>query len=141
MTQSLKSTRQSTNGRTEYQIEYIPRGSRSEYRLRRGGFGTWTRWFQNDNLQSVLESCGFNVSTTLTLLHDFYFEAHFGRGMIRLSVPMVQQIARNALLNAEGRHAYSRLKQVGTDEWVIPSSAIESEQIFWYLHQVISKNL
>lgn len=141
MTHALKSTRQSTDGKLVYQIEYIPRSHKSEYRMRRGGYGTWTRWFQNDNLQEVLESCGFNVSTTLTLLHDFYVEAHFGRGTIRLTQPMVKRITEDALLNAEGRHVYSRLKQTGVDSWVIPSSAIDTERIFWYLHTIIKNNL
>lgn len=131
-----KLTRQSLNG-TEYQLEYIPVPARSatEYRVRRGAHGTWTRWINTHRISTVIQNLGFGNHSNE--LHDFAFEALLGRGVINLNKAMVKRIADNAGMNATSARVFSRLKQNSEDSWTLPASAVSDEIVFNYLKNII----
>ena len=141
----LKNTRLSSDRQTEYQIEYTAMGENDEYRLRRGAYGSWTRWFPTDNILKLLADTGFDLGKNTdpehatSLLTDFYVESHFGRGTFRLNKAMVLELATG--MNAVSTHLYSRVKQIDVESWVMPSSAIETKDHFWYLYKVMANNL
>lgn len=139
---TLKSTRKSYDGLTEYQIEYTLRGRNSQYRMRRGNYGSYTHWYKTDDIGDFLYNCGFNTVKPVSLLEDFYVESHFGKGIIKLTTKMAQDFAQAALqMNAVSRHVYSRMKQVGGNEWCLPATVIENDEHFSYIYKTIKKNL
>lgn len=139
MNKILKSRRLSQDRLTEYQIEYSVRGKNSEYRMRRGAYGTWTRWFSVEDLEALLKNCGFTSRANISLLTDYFVESHFGRGYIRLNYGTVLELSTCASVNAVCRHIYSRVKQVDDSTWQIPSTAVETTEAFWYLYDIMRK--
>ncbi len=137
----LRLTRLSEDRQTEYQIEYVERPYKSEYRMRRGAYGSYTRWFSADDLQALLQNCGFIGDAKATLLTDYFVESHFGRGIIRLNYGIVLELSAGAPMNAMCRHLYARVKQIDYDNWQIPSSAVESVKLFWFLHDIIQRHI
>jgi hypothetical protein len=137
----LQLTRLSEDKQTEYQIEYIERPHKSEYRMRRGAYGTWTHWFSAEDLQELLQNCGFTGNSKATLLTDYFVESHFGRGVIRLNYGIVLELSACASMNAMCRHLYAHVKQVDYDTWRIPSTAVETVKMFWFLHDVIRRHI
>lgn len=140
MAEIKKSTRTSLFG-VEYQIEYKVKsaGQLSEYRVRRGSRGTWTKWLRTQNVDLLLKNLGF--AGTVTLLNDFYFESYFGRGEIRLNAGMV-----GSIVNAAGRdeiltHFYSRIKKISDESWVLPASALETKRMFDVLKTIIESHV
>jgi hypothetical protein len=112
----LKSTRLSQDRQTEYQIEYTAMGKdhKDAYRLRRGLYGTWSKWFPTDNVLQLLSDTGFKIgvrSRSASLLNDFYVGSHFNRGVFNLNKAIVLDLAQNSGVNAVCRHLYSRVKQ------------------------------
>jgi hypothetical protein len=140
---TIRFKRQSADGTLQYQIEYTLRGRSAQYRMRRGMYGgTFTKWFQSNKIDELLYNCGFNTVKPITLLEDFFVESHFGRGVIKLTTPMAQKISQGAIgMNAVGRHVYSRLKQVDSRAWTLPSSVIENSTHFAYIQKIIKSNL
>lgn len=136
--ETTKLTRQSLRG-VEYQIEYKPAAPRvqTEYRVRRGSNGTWTRWISTLNIHNVLQHLGFCDRIQLGLVHDFAFESILGRGEIVLPTDVVTTITRNLKLNPLSVHVYSRLKRAGDNEWILPSSAITNRGVFDYVRRII----
>jgi hypothetical protein len=141
----LKNTRLSQDRQIEYQIEYTAVGRGDEYRVRHGIVGTWTKWFPTNDILTLLKDTGFNLGGKTneppSLLNDFYMESHFGRGTIRLNKAIVLELATDNAMNAVSRHLYSRVKQIGVDQWVMPSSAIEIPDHFWHLYNLMVKHL
>jgi hypothetical protein len=137
---TFKVARLSQNRQTEYHIEHTARKKDNEYRVRRGTYGTWTRWFPTPNMDKRLTELGFIPEPT-TLLHDFFMESHFGRGTIRLNQDMALDIAKDSSVSEIGGHVYSRMKQISAEEFAIPASAITNQQVFWYVHRIIKNNL
>jgi len=119
-------------------------GQKDEYRLRRGGYGSWTRWFPTDNILKLLKDTGFSLdgkNEPASLLNDFYVESHLGRGIIRLNNAMMLELASESGNNRICTHLYSRAKQLNRETWVMPSSAIETTDHFWYLYKVMEHHL
>jgi hypothetical protein len=142
MSEIKKKVRQSLSGETEYQIEYKVKsaGLLSEYRVRRGARGTWTKWFRTQNIGLLLFNLGFD-GDNLSLLNDFYFESYFGRGMIRLNKMAATAIVDLAGIDEIYTHFYSRLKQVSDDLWVLPASALETKRMFHSLEELIAVSI
>jgi len=136
--ETTKLTRRSLRG-IDYQIEYTHVAPRvkSEYRVRRGHNGTWTRWIQTMNVHNVLQHLGFSSWVDVKPVHDFAFEAILGRGETYLTKAMVQSITRGLKVNPISAHVYSRLKPAGDDTWILPSSAISNKDVFDYVRRVI----
>ena len=136
-----KKIRHSNYWDTEYQIEYKQRsvGFLSEYRVRRGIVGTWTKWFQTRNMHNVLRNLGFGNATP-SLLNDFYFVSYFGRGQIQIDWDILKVIVSTVGVNPLSDHLYSRIKKVGDNEWIIPSSALETKALFKHLRNIIAAN-
>lgn len=145
-TEPRKLTRQSLSGQ-EYQFEYIPSPIRAErggvhtavteYRIRRGGYGTYTRWFKTRDIGNTIRSFGFTSAPSL--MGDFTFEATLGRGEIFLPKKIVSKLANAAGMNPQATHLYSRLKRAGNDSWVLPSSAVVDQQAYMYMKELIRK--
>ena len=135
----LKSTRRPADGKAVYQIEYVQRNGTIEYRLRRGSYGSFTRWFETDNLSELLVNCGFNIVSAVKPAHDFYVNSHFGRGTFNLTLPMVQEIASGVEHDSIARRMYSRLKRTGDKTWTVPILAIDNTEHFNYLYRLIKK--
>lgn len=141
-----KRTRLSKDGKTEYQIEYKIRsaGWLSEYRLRGGTRGTWTKWFRTQDIYLLLDKLGFMeqgfTAVPATLLNDFYFESHFGRGQIQINYPMFKAIALNVGTNDTCTELYAAVKQLSTDRWIIPASALTTKRVYDHLERVMVRN-
>lgn len=155
-TEPLKLTRLSLSG-TEYQFEYIPtpidlkrdtngrHNAVTEYRIRRGGYGAWTRWFKTYDIGNTIRSFGFvkNPDGTIaaTMLSDFTFEVLMGRGEIILNKPMVRMLSNNVGVNHTAAHLFSRLKSINPAHWILPSSAVVDKETYVYLKRVISEGM
>lgn len=147
MIETKKFIRQSLAG-VEYQFEYVPtpinlrkdtNGAHNvvtEYRVRRGAVGTWTRWFKTLDIGNMIRALGF--SSAPSLVSDFEFEARLGRGEITLNRKMVARLANTVGLNAMRAHLYSRVKRVDEQTWVIPSSAVTDQDTYLELKKIIS---
>lgn len=136
-----KLTRISTDGKTEYQIEYTLRASDASYRIRRGSLGVWAQWFKTNDMRDMLISCGFSTKKGPNLLSDFYCDSHFGRGTIKLTEKMARFIAKEAVRTTIGRHVYSRLKKIDECTWGLPTRVLSSDTVFDWVHGVIKQNL
>jgi hypothetical protein len=145
-TDPRKLTRQSLSGQ-EYQFEYIPTPIRlerdtngqhnvvTEYRVRRGGYGTWTRWFKTRDIGNTIQAFGFIPKPNL--LHDFRFESVLGRGEINLPKAIVSKLANASGMDSNATHLFSRLKRSGEDTWILPSSAVVDQDAYQYLKKLI----
>jgi hypothetical protein len=141
MVELLKARRLSSDRKSEYQIEYVLNGKESKYKIRRGNYGSFAEWFKTNNMDNMLINCGFKGVVKPNLLHDFYVEAHFGRGYIKLTEEMAKDIAKDATVATMGRYIYSRMKNVSGNGWVLPCSVLTSDAHFKYLFNIIQKNL
>ena len=87
-------TRSSVNHKVTYQISYevITPGRLSEYKLRRGIRGAWTKPQRVRSIELLLYNLGFTRKPDL--LADFMVEVYFTRGEIRLTPKMVVDSSR-----------------------------------------------
>lgn len=136
-----KRTRYSRDGAVEYQLEFKEKsaGNLSEYRVRHGVKGTWTKWYRTQSIPKLLDSLGFNTSAP-TWSNDFCFESYFGRGEIQINRQMFKVIAGTAGYHPVNTHLYSRLKRVTDDLWIVPASALETRRIYEHLRDLIKIN-
>lgn len=138
-----KLTRTSIRG-TEYQIEYTPTkvGTATEYKVRRGTNGTWTKPLKTSNMNTVLVNLGFTFYNPLFGgTYDFAFESLLSRGEIYLNEDAVTYLANTVGENQLSAHCYSRLKSSSDREWVLPSSAITDNRIFEYVLTLIKAHV
>lgn len=133
-----KLIRTSLNG-TQYHIEYTAArvGGVNEYRVRRGQYGTWTRWMETHRLKSILTALGFNKDLPVAPVHDYAFEALFNKGLIPLNKAVITKIAKKAGSDSICMHLYSRLKQPNGETWCISASAVENKEVYSYLRKLI----
>lgn len=133
-----KATRKSKDGTKEYQIEYKinSAGQLSEYRVRRGARGTWTKWFRTQNIGNLLDKLGF-AKYVINLSHDFYFESYFGRGRISINKHILKRLADDKNIPSSELFA-SVLPWDGT-YWGIPSSAVDTKPNFQYLESLFKE--
>ena len=146
ITEPRKLIRRSLSGQ-EYQFEYIPAPIRAErggthtavteYRVRRGVVGTWTRWFKTRDIGNTIQSLGFKSAPSL--MGDFTFESILGRGEITLNKKIVTRLANASGGDTTATHLFSRLKRTGESSWVMPSSAVVDQGAFQYLKELIRK--
>ena len=142
MENKIKLVRLSADHKFEYQLEYELRGDGVVYyRIRRGVFGAWAEWFKTKDIHAFLVECGFKQTIKPSLLNDFFVEAYFSRGTIKLTDKMVREIMKDTGLNAMGRYIYSRLKNISSNTWALPSLAIDMDDHFEYVYNIIKNNL
>jgi hypothetical protein len=135
----------------EYQFEYIPtpihlkrdtngaHNAVTEYRVRRGGVGTWTRWYKTNDIGNTIQNLGFGRRAA-TVLNDFTFESILGRGEIPVSRNIVVKLSNAAGFHPAATHLFSRLKKTGDDAWALPSSALVDREAYAYLKELIRKS-
>ena len=136
----FKLVRQSISG-VECQFEYIPArkvGEASEYRVRHGNNGTYTRWFRTPNIFGMINTLGFNASP-VTSMHDFAFESHFGRALLPLNRKMVTYLSNTAGKNPTSAKLFAQVKNLGEDKWALPSVAVAKPDVYAYMAKIAQR--
>ena len=131
-------TRSSVDRKTTYQVEYkeIQKGKKSEYRLRRGARGAWTKWYQGNGIELLIYHLGF-TSLRRNLLNDFLVEVYFSRGEIKMTPEMVVGLLES---KAElSNYFYAKITKHSDKYWVIPANAVKTEEHHRWLKKFFSK--
>jgi hypothetical protein len=133
---ALKSTRVSLTG-TIYIIEYIIKKNGGTYRIRRGEFGSYTRWMSSADMNATLKTLGFMSGSRTKRVMDMAVESLFSRGSITLSREMVESIVNGLGSNKVSTFVYSRVKTEG-DNWTIPAKIAKDPKVYKYLSKLMN---